>query len=51
MPRFDFITDGTNTRTIIDLHILKAINQGFKGPVPQIISWLGLGMIWKTIRN
>jgi hypothetical protein len=21
------------------------------GPVPQIISWLGLGMIWKIIKN
>ena len=43
--------DGTNQRTTIILHILKAIKQEFKGPVPQIVSWLGLSIIWKTIRN
>ena len=39
--------DSTNQLKIVDLHILKAINQEFKGLVPQIISWLGLSMIQK----
>ena len=33
------------------LIVVQLLIYGFKGAVPQIVSWLGLDIIWKTIRN
>ena len=42
---------GSTTRAlkIADIRNLTVRNWGFMGSVTSVASWLGLGMIWKTI--